>query len=111
VIRLVDITGQVSTVVMRGRLNTTSHQLVLDSLSHCRLALTGRLTPALDGHHAWLLDKTGTIATDEILCIENNLCYDEVERNEVTEINKLDAPEEILTLHGFAPTKKPNGID
>jgi hypothetical protein len=66
--------------------------------------------PGLDGHHAWPLDKTGTIATDSILCVGNDLCYNEVEKNEVTEINKLDVPKEILTLHSSAPPKKPNGI-
>jgi hypothetical protein len=97
-------------VVTRGRLNTTSHQSVLTALTHRGLDLPGRLLPGLDGHHAWLLDETGKIATDGILCVGNELCYNEVERNEVTEINKLDLPKEILTLHGSTPPKKPDGI-
>ncbi len=67
------------------------------------------MTVNSDGYHGWPLDKTYTIATDEILCLRNDLCYNEVERNELTEINKLDAPEEIFTLHGSTPPKKPDG--
>ncbi len=107
---MVNVYGQVSRVVARGRLNTTSHRSVLNSLSHCGLALPGCSTFGPDRNHAWPLDETGTIATDEIRCIGNNLCYNEVERNEVTEINKLDAPKELLSLHGSAHQKKPNGI-
>jgi hypothetical protein len=110
VIRLIDANGQFSKVITRGRLNTTSHQLVLNSLSHCGLALSSCSTVNLDRYHGWPLEETGTIPTDKILCVGNDLCYNEVERNEVTEINKLDVPEEILTLHGSAPPKKSDGI-
>jgi hypothetical protein len=97
-------------VIARGRLNTTSHQLILNSLSHRGLALPGQSTPTTDGHHAWTLDETGTIRMDNILCIGNNLCFNEVERNEVTKINKLDVPDKILTLHGSLLPTKPDGI-
>jgi hypothetical protein len=110
VIRLVDVDGQVSTVIARGWLNTTSHQLILNSLSHCGLALPGQSTPTTDGHHAWTLDEIGTIRTDNILCVGNDLCFNEVERNEVTKINKLDVPDKILTLHGSLLPTKPDGI-
>jgi hypothetical protein len=107
---LVDVDGQVSTVIAWGGLNTTSHQLILNSLSHRGLALPGQSTPTTNSHHAWTLDETGTIRTDNILCVGNNLCFNEVERNEVTEINKLDVPDKIFTLHGSLPPTKPNGI-
>jgi hypothetical protein len=103
VIRLVDVYGQVSRVGAGRRQNTTSHRSVLNSLSHRGLALPHSSTFGPDGNHAWPLDETGMITTDEIRCIGNNLCYNKVERNEVTEINKLDAPKELLSLHRLAP--------
>jgi hypothetical protein len=111
VIRLVDVDGNVSKVVTRGRLNTTSHQSVLASLLHCaEHAFQARLMSNLDGHHAWSHDKTSTIARDDILCVGNNFCFNEVQRNEVEEINRIDAPKEILILPGSTLPKKPNGI-
>jgi hypothetical protein len=66
--------------------------------------------PTTDGHHAWTLNETGTIRMDNILCVGNDSCFNEVERNEVTEINKLNVPDKILTLHGSLPPTKPGGI-
>ncbi len=110
-IRLVDVDGNISKVVTRGGLNTTSHLSVLASLSHCAgHTFQAPTTSTPNGHHAWSLNKTGLITTEDILCVGNDVCFNEVQCNEVEEVNKIDAPKEILTLHGSAPPKKPNGI-
>ncbi len=75
VISLDDVDGNVSSkVVMRGWLNTMSHQSILASLSHhARRSFQACSTSTLDGHNAWSLNKTGMIATDKKLFVGNNL--------------------------------------
>jgi hypothetical protein len=50
------------------------------------------------------------ITMDKMICVGSDMCYNKVERNEVQNINKIEIPKEILSLHGYTPPTKPKGI-
>jgi hypothetical protein len=53
--------------------------------------------------HAWTVDGTGTINTSVILSER------EIEQHKISEMNNITIPEEILQVHGYAPSKKADG--
>jgi len=54
--------------------------------------------------HDWTVDETGTINTSVII---SEL---ETEQQEISEMNNITLPEEILQVHGYAPSKKVDGM-
>jgi hypothetical protein len=54
--------------------------------------------------HAWTVDETGTIDTSVII---SEL---ETEQQEISEMNNITLPEEILQVHWYAPPKKAEGM-
>ncbi len=53
--------------------------------------------------HDWTVDETGTLDTSVIISEH------ETEQQEISEINKITLPEEILQVHGYVPPKKADG--
>jgi hypothetical protein len=51
------------------------------------------------------LDEMGTLETLHFLLCNQN----EVEQKEISELNSIDVPEEVLQVHGYAPTTKAEG--
>ena len=51
----------------------------------------------------WKIDETGTITTS-LIASER-----ETEQQEISEMNNIALPEEILQVHGYAPPKKAEG--
>ena len=87
-------------------MNITRHETVLQVLTkwsqqrfHQRLNVVGPEDPL----HAWAVDETGTVETSAILSEQ------ETEQQEISEINNITLPEEILQVHGYAPPKKAEG--
>jgi hypothetical protein len=91
---------------MRGQMNITQHDTVLQALTHCAQQFHQRLRviPKIL-QHSWTLDETGTLDTSRLLLgIEN-----ETEQQEIREIYGIQVPKEILQVHGYAPPKKAEG--
>ena len=90
------VDGNRRRVTTRGQMNITRHESVLHVLTqraqrfHCKLNVTGPKAP----HLAWAVDETGTIETLRILMYEN-----EIEQQEISEINTITLPEEVLQFH------------
>jgi hypothetical protein len=105
VIELVDVEGNRRRVVSEGRMNGTKHETVLQVLTQraerfCnRIGQSGLDRPG----HAWTINKTGTIESSGLTCDSD------AEHLEISEVNKITIPEEILQVHGFAPPKKGEG--
>jgi len=54
--------------------------------------------------HDWTVDETGTIDTSVIISEH------ETEQQELSEMNNITLSEEILQVHGYAPSKKVDGM-
>jgi hypothetical protein len=54
--------------------------------------------------HDWTVDETGTIDTSVII---SEL---ETEQQEISEMNNITLSEEIVQVHGYAPSKKVDGM-
>ncbi len=94
-------------------MNITSHESVLAALKNRASHYSNRgSTHGIDGNVIhWTLDKTGMVDTS-FLCNSNEdskqiALEGQQERNRVTEIG---IPEEVLQIHGVAPTSKPEGV-
>ncbi len=87
-------------------MNITRHETVLQVLTkrsqrfHRRLNVVGPEDPL----HAWAVDETGTMEETSAILSEQ-----ETEQQEISEINNITLPEEILQVHGYAPPKKAEG--
>ncbi len=106
-IELVDVDGNRRRVVSEGWMNGTKHETVLQVLTQRAERFRSRLgRSGLEGlGHAWAIDKTGTIETSGLVT-----CESKAEQLEISEVNKITIPEEILQVHGFAPSKKGEGM-
>jgi hypothetical protein len=58
-----------------------------------------------DPQHSWTLDETGMLETLRLL-LSSEI---EIEQQEISELNRIQVPEEILHVHGYAPPKKAEG--
>ena len=87
-------------------MNTTSHSVVLEALSHRRINLCGK-TRTIDNNERGL----STIDETETLDVTGLNIYNENEalQQEIKEINDIPIPEEVLQVHGFTPPKKDDG--
>ncbi len=104
VIRLIDVDGNVTKVRSRGQFNITGHITVLQVLTnraqkyHQRVHVTGPKDPG----HSWSLDETGTLETSRLHMYSEY----EVQQQEISEINMIEVPKEVLQVHGHAPPTK-----
>jgi hypothetical protein len=105
-IELVDVDGNRRRVESEGRMNGTKHETVLQVLTQRAERFRNRLgRSGLEGlGHAWAIDETGTIETSGLVTHKS-----EAEQLEISEVNKITIPEEILQVYGFAPPKKGEG--
>jgi hypothetical protein len=87
-------------------MNDTKHETVLQVLTQRAERFRSRLgRPGQEGlGQAWVIDETGTIETNGLVTGDS-----ETEQLEISEVNKITIPEEILQVHGFAPPKKGEG--
>ena len=86
-------------------MNITRHKTVLQALTNRaqRLRRKGNGVGPEVSSNNWKIDGTGTINTSLIACER------ESEQQEISEINNIALPEEILQVHGYAPPKKAEG--
>jgi len=105
VIELVDVDGNRRRVCSEGQMNGTKHETVLQVLTHRAERFRSKLGRAglSEPTHAWSIDETGTIETSGLTGDGG------AEQLEISEVNKITIPEEILQVHGFAPPKKREG--
>jgi hypothetical protein len=59
---------------------------------------------AEDHVHSWSLDETGIVETSRL-----HMCESETEQVEISEVDNIVIPEEVLQVHGYAPPKKAVG--
>jgi hypothetical protein len=85
-------------------MQTTSHRVVLKSLSHRAIFGNGKADKA--PMHAWSIDDTGMLDTTEMASSSD---IDTLEQ-EIREFNSITFPEEVLQVNGYAPPKKAEGI-
>jgi hypothetical protein len=99
VIRFIDVDGNSHMVRQRGQIQTTSHTLVLQALSHRAGNLYAtNTTEARD----WSIDEMGTLDTLGLdICKEN-----EILQQEISKLNAIPVQEEVLQIHGFVSPKK-----
>ena len=91
----------------RGRMNTTSHSTVLSALNHQAQRFHHRLDVLPENrHYSWAIDETGTLETSRLLRISDI----EIEQQEISEINCIQIPKEMLQDHGYAPPMKTEGV-
>ena len=92
-------------VVDRGQKNITRHETVLQVLTNRaqRFRRKMNVVGSEVSTHDWTVDETGTIDTSVII---SEL---ETEQQEISEMNNITLPEEILQVHGYAPPKKAEG--
>ncbi len=106
VITLVNVDGTKEAVRRRGQMTTTSHESVLQALSH---QSRGIFVNAADNRsRSGPPDETGTLNISRSdKCSEHHENY--ILEQEIREINGLPVPEEVLQVHGYAPPKKADG--
>ena len=105
IVELVDVDGIRRRVVDRGQKNITRHETVLQVLTNRaqRFRRKMNVVGSEVSTHDWTVDETGTINTSVII---SEL---ETEQQEISEMNNITLPEEILQVHGYAPPKKAEG--
>jgi hypothetical protein len=104
VIRLIDVNGNQYTVRRKGRMQTTSHRMVLIALLHCAIFGNGKADKAPT--HAWSVDDTVMLDTTKVASSSDINALEQ----EIREFNSITVPEEVLQVHGYAPPKKAEGI-
>ncbi len=89
-------------------MNGTRHETVLQVLTQRVQRLHSRRGgPGNEGlSHVWEVDETGTLDMSG-LC---GLSEKNAEDLEISEVNKITIPEEVLQVHGFALPKKAEGM-
>jgi hypothetical protein len=87
-------------------MNTTSHNKVLDAITHRAINICGK-TRTVDGDARQLhaIDETGTLDLSGLNLYNEN----DALQQEMKEMNEIPVPEEALQVHGFAPPKKADG--
>jgi hypothetical protein len=113
IINLIDEHGNRSCEVHEGRMNVISHQSVLHALEHCasQHRCKGTLSSADVNQVSWALDKTGTVNLSLLLNgTEVNERVAFVELQEKIQVEELGILDEVIKVHGVAPTSKGEGI-
>ena len=107
-IRLIDVDVNVTKVRSRGQFNITGHNTVLQVLTnraqkyHQRVHVTGPEDP----RHSWSLGETGMLETLRLHMYSEY----EVQQQEISEINMIEVPEEVLQVHRHASPTKAEGM-
>jgi hypothetical protein len=106
VIKLVDVDGNITKVRSRGQFNITGHDTVLQILTNrAQKYYQVDVNRSKDPGHSLSPDKTGTL---EILRLHMFSEY-KIQQQEISEINMVEVPEEVLKVHGQAPLTKADG--
>jgi hypothetical protein len=58
-----------------------------------------------DPQHSWTLDETGMLETSR-LPLSSEI---KTEQQEISELNSIQVPKEVLKVYGYAPPKKAEG--
>ena len=106
IVELVDVDGNRRRVVDRGQMNITRHETVLQVLTNRAQQFRRKMNMVGSeaSTPAWTVDETGTIDTSVII---NAL---ETEQQEISEMNNINLPKEILQVHGYTPPKNADGM-
>jgi hypothetical protein len=105
-IELIDVDGNHTKVRTRGRMNVMQHDTVLQALTHRAQRFHRRLSVIpKDPQHSWTLDETGMLETSR-LPLSSEI---KTEQQEISELNSIQVPKEVLQVHGYAPPKKAEG--
>ncbi len=87
-------------------MNVTHHSKVLQALNHRAQRFHRRLdVMPEDPQHSWAIDETRTLETSRLFKTSDI----EIEQQEISEINRLQIPDKMLQVHGYAPPKKAEG--
>ncbi len=88
-------------------MNVTNHRAVLQALSLCSgQCSTAATSDKHDGNqHSWPLDETRTIDTSGLRFYSEN----DTEQQEIRETLNIPVPDEVLQVHGYAPSTKAEG--
>ncbi len=87
-------------------MNLTRHSKVLQALNHHAQRFHRRLdVMPEDPQHSWAINETGTLETSRLFKTSDI----EIEQQEISEINHIQIPDEMLQVHGYAPPKKAEG--
>jgi hypothetical protein len=86
-------------------MNITRHETVLQVITNRaqRFLRKMNVVGSEASTHDWTADETGTIDTSV------KISERETEQQEISEMNNITLPEEILQIHGYAPPKKVDG--
>ncbi len=96
----------ITKVRSRGQFNITGHDTVLQILTNrAKKYHQVDVNRSEDPGHSWSLDKTGTL---KISRLHMSSEY-EIKQQEISEINMVEVPEEVLKVHGHAPPTKADG--
>ena len=105
-IKLINEWGNKSKSIERGSMNITSHHAVLKALAQRaeRFKNKGGTLSVEDRFSTHASDKTGTI-NSAILYRETELHehLEKIEQQEISRVDEIGIPEEILRVHGSAP--------
>jgi hypothetical protein len=112
IIQMIDESGTRTRVTQYGRLNTTSHQTIINALAHRaerfqsagNLSLNNLLTGTL-------IDETGTVDTSKILDVINE--REQIALSEQQErdyVRNYDTVDKVFRIHRSAPAKKEDEI-
>ena len=110
---LIDELGNRTCEVQEGRMNTASHDQVLQALKYRANWFKGKRK-----HHgvddrtfAWALDKTAIINTLQILSVKET-CekYLLIEQQEIDRVRELGLSDEVLWVHGVALVNNPSHL-
>jgi hypothetical protein len=106
VIRLIDVDGNITKVRLRGQFQITGHNTVLQILTNwAQKYHQVNVNRPKDPGHSWSLNKTGMIETSQLHMSSEY----EVQQQEISEINMVEVPKEVLQVHGHAPLTKAEG--
>ncbi len=112
-IDLINELGNCSCVVQEGRMEITSHESVLAALEDraSRFSCRGKVQGVDDTLVSWALDETGTVDTCS-LCRNHDNSEQLVltEQQERSRVMGAGIPEEVLRVHGIAPSGKLEGV-
>ncbi len=108
-IKLIDVDGNRMQVRTQGRLNTISQRKVLKILTqHTQHFLQANNTClGENSQHSWSVEETGTLDTSRCFSSSSEL---DIRQQEISELNAISLPKEILQVHGFEPPTKAEGI-